>query len=98
MYVYIRSEPRLWTVGFYSPDGTWHPDSDHETPEKAAERVRSLNGILALDLAREQRDALKLYMAIDSARHAGVRISAATWADAWQASTAAIAKAREAIP
>ena len=43
-------------------------------------------------------DALKLYMAIDSARHAGVRISAATWADAWQASTAAIAKAREAIP
>jgi len=24
MYVYIRSEPSLWTVGFYAPDGKWH--------------------------------------------------------------------------
>lgn len=29
MYVYTRSEPGLWTVGFYSPDGKWHTDSDH---------------------------------------------------------------------
>ena len=27
-YVYIRSEPGLWTVGFYKPDGTWKPESD----------------------------------------------------------------------
>ena len=25
MYVYIKSEQYLWTVGFYSPDGKWIP-------------------------------------------------------------------------
>ena len=44
MYVYIQSEPQLWTVGFYDPDGRWHPESDHPTKEKAAERVAWLNG------------------------------------------------------
>jgi hypothetical protein len=44
MWVYIQSEPRLWTVGFYSPDGTFHPESDHDSPEKAAIRVHYLNG------------------------------------------------------
>ena len=44
MYVYIKSEKQLWTVGFYSPDGEWHPESDHESTESAAARVRYLNG------------------------------------------------------
>lgn len=44
MYVYIRSEPGLWTVGFYSPDGKWQPESDHDNIESAAERVAWLNG------------------------------------------------------
>lgn len=44
MYVYINSEPGLWTVGFYSPDGKWHPDSDHNDRNEAAERVAYLNG------------------------------------------------------
>jgi len=44
MYVYWQSEPNLWTVGYYSPDGERHPESDHDTPEKAAERVHWLNG------------------------------------------------------
>ncbi len=45
MYVYIDSEiHRLWTVGFYSPDGKWHPESDHESKESAAKRVHYLNG------------------------------------------------------
>ncbi len=44
MYVYIKSEPNLWTVGFYDPQGEWHPDSDHDSREKAAERVHYLNG------------------------------------------------------
>ncbi len=49
MYVYIESEHNqygnsLKTVGFYSPDGKWHPESDHETNESAAERVHYLNG------------------------------------------------------
>lgn len=44
MYVYINSEPGLWTVGFYSPDGKWHSDSDHNDRNEAAERVAWLNG------------------------------------------------------
>lgn len=44
MYVYIKSEPTLWTVGFYSPNGTWQPESDHSAPEDAANRVHYLNG------------------------------------------------------
>lgn len=44
MYVYIRSEQNLWTVGFYDPKGHFHPDLDYDTKEKAAERVHYLNG------------------------------------------------------
>jgi hypothetical protein len=44
MYVYIKSEPRLWTVGFYRPNGIWEPESDHSTQKAAAERVHYLNG------------------------------------------------------
>jgi hypothetical protein len=34
----------LWTVGFYDSIGNWHPESDYDTPEAAAERVHYLNG------------------------------------------------------
>jgi hypothetical protein len=45
MYVYIQSEPQLWTVGFYRPgDNKWIPESDHGTPGEAAARVIELNG------------------------------------------------------
>ena len=43
-YVYIKSEPGLWTVGFYDPSGKWHAESDHESSEAAANRVHYLNG------------------------------------------------------
>lgn len=43
-YVYIKSEPGLWTVGFYAPSGKWEPESDFNSTDKAAERVRWLNG------------------------------------------------------
>ena len=43
-YVYIRSEPALWTVGFYKPDGKFEPESDHSSSEEAAQRVAWLNG------------------------------------------------------
>jgi len=43
-YVYIRSEPGLWTVGFYTPDGKWEPESDHGDPGDAAKRAAWLNG------------------------------------------------------
>lgn len=44
MYVYIRSEPGLWTVGFYHPDGRWEAESDHASSDDAAKRVAWLNG------------------------------------------------------
>jgi hypothetical protein len=44
VYVYIQSEPGLFTVGFYDPDGKWQPESDHRDAEDAAERVAWLNG------------------------------------------------------
>ncbi len=44
MYVYIKSEPGLWTVGFYSPNGKWNTDSDHNSKQEAGERVAFLNG------------------------------------------------------
>lgn len=43
-WVYIESEPGLFTVGFYAPDGTWHTDSDHASKEDAARRCAWLNG------------------------------------------------------
>jgi hypothetical protein len=44
MYVYKKTEPGLWTVGYYEPDGTWQPESDHDNTEDAAKRVAWLNG------------------------------------------------------
>ena len=44
MYVYIMSEPGLYTVGFYDPKGKWHSDSDHSSTDEAAKRVHYLNG------------------------------------------------------
>lgn len=44
MWVYIRSEKNLWTVGFYDPQGKWVSESDHSTAGEAAKRVHYLNG------------------------------------------------------
>jgi hypothetical protein len=44
MWIYIQSQPNLWTVGFYDPQGKWHPDSDHSDRESAARQVHYLNG------------------------------------------------------
>ncbi|MCL1915647.1 MAG: hypothetical protein FWG17_02920 [Desulfovibrionaceae bacterium] len=47
MFVYrtIPDGPyTLFTVGHYSPDGKWNPESDHSTMDEAADRVHYLNG------------------------------------------------------
>lgn len=44
MWVYRQTEPGLFTVGFYAPDGAWHTDSDWNHRDAAAERVSFLNG------------------------------------------------------
>ncbi|OGR95227.1 MAG: hypothetical protein A2V88_12895 [Elusimicrobia bacterium RBG_16_66_12] len=43
-WVYERTEPGLWTVGFYGPDGRWESDSDHSNRDCARSRVAWLNG------------------------------------------------------
>ncbi len=44
MFIYRQTEPTLWTVGHYTPNGNWEPESDHESPELAADRTTFLNG------------------------------------------------------
>jgi hypothetical protein len=54
MYVYKQTESStdtgswpLYTVGFYTPDGEWEPESDHggeNGKDDAASRVAFLNG------------------------------------------------------
>jgi hypothetical protein len=40
----INSQPGLWTVGFRRPDGSWEPESDHQSWSEADDRARELNG------------------------------------------------------
>ncbi len=44
MWVYIESEPGLWTVGFYDPDGKFQPDDDFDRRDEAREHCHYLNG------------------------------------------------------
>jgi hypothetical protein len=48
MYVYIQSEPGLWTVGFYDPKGGWQAESDWGSASDAASRANWLNGAAAM--------------------------------------------------
>ena len=58
-WVYIRSEPGLWTVGFYSPDGKFLPESDHDNSDAAARRVAWLNGAAELNHAFGQMPPMR---------------------------------------
>ena len=45
MYVYIESEPNVWTTGHYHPlNHKWIPESDYNSEEEAAARCHWLNG------------------------------------------------------
>lgn len=43
-YIYKSFEPGVWTVGYHAPSGLWEPESDHGSPDEAADRVIELNG------------------------------------------------------
>lgn len=57
-WIYIRSEPQLYTVGFYSPKGLWYSDSDWTTQKEARDRVIELNGGIkaTVELAADRKD------------------------------------------
>jgi hypothetical protein len=43
-WVYQQTEPGLYTVGYFTPDGQWLTDGDFSTRKEAADRVHYLNG------------------------------------------------------
>lgn len=44
LWLYRRVAPATWQVGFFDPDGGWQPETDHTSPDGAADRVHWLNG------------------------------------------------------
>lgn len=68
MYVYIQSEPDLWTVGRYDEKGKWHPKSDHDHILGAAEKANELNRKPCPTLAQIESildDGLEAYSSYD---------------------------------
>lgn len=68
-YVYKQTgsgDDRLYTVGFYAPDGTWEPESDHGHDWEAAERVAWLNGSGDADLIERVERCLSLLTGSDT--------------------------------
>lgn len=44
MWVYIKTDSSLRTVGFYDPNGNFVSENDYGIKEDAAQRVHYLNG------------------------------------------------------
>ncbi len=44
MWVYCESEPGLYTVGYFKPNGIWCAESDFSSRDEAAARTSYLNG------------------------------------------------------
>lgn len=44
MYVFIKTEPGLFTVGHYDPENIFVPNSDHSDQKEAEAKVHYLNG------------------------------------------------------
>jgi hypothetical protein len=65
IYVYIRSETQLWTVGYYGPADEWRPESDYDNADEAANRVAYLNGDSnpLTEVAPDMLEALKKFVA-----------------------------------
>lgn len=61
-WIYRKLEPKLWTVGFYSPEGAWETESDHPTPDKASQRVHWLNGGIVAKEKEQSHKALKEFL------------------------------------
>lgn len=61
MYIYIETEPGLWTVGHYDPTGKFIPESDWPAMDDAANRVHYLNGGTMSYHVRDTRDKDDLF-------------------------------------
>lgn len=74
MYVYKQTEYALWTVGFYA-NGQFHPESEHNTPNEAANRVHWLNGSNEVRIRELENRIEEIEMAIESINNGGRRRS-----------------------
>jgi len=66
-WVYIKTEPQLWTVGFYRPEdhgGGWEIDGDFPSRDEAAQRVRWLNGGRIAELSEIHIDLILNSLAV----------------------------------
>lgn len=63
-YMYKRTEDELWTVGTYTPDGTWEPESDWGHPDEAAARVHFLNGGTSAVTLKQARMVIEGILAV----------------------------------
>ncbi len=43
MYIYQKSEPGIWAVGFYASNGEWEQESKWNSAAEAMEHAHSLN-------------------------------------------------------
>ena len=59
-WVYKETDGGLFTVGFYTPSGVWHADSDHQNKHDAAKRVHYLNGGNVQETPNEILDSIFL--------------------------------------
>lgn len=50
LYRWGGGDLRTWVVGFFDPQGTWVPVSDHKSQRSAAATVHYLNGGNRADL------------------------------------------------
>lgn len=75
-WVYIQSEPGLFTVGHYDPAGHWHPDSDHTSQRAAGERCAWLNGSPKPEQAEDLSLAELAAQAEEVRRHASEEMAA----------------------
>jgi excisionase family DNA binding protein len=113
-YVYLRSDARLWTVGFYRPDGVWEPESDWDDSEEAAARTAYLNG--AVPNAEERPPAFRtvaslaeelgvgqdrIRLLLRSGKLRGYQVNGALWRiaqDDWEQYLASIAVPQDEPP
>lgn len=44
MLVYRETGPDVWSIGFYTPDGEWHPQTNRDNRDDAEAHLHYLNG------------------------------------------------------
>ena len=66
----IRSEPQVFTIGHYAPDGTWQPVMDCSTATEALEILNGTSRLLTeLNNIREELNRMATPIELIEARY-----------------------------